>query len=129
MLLAMHLETSPHTRGKLPLVLKMLAGLGNIPAYAGKAACLRWLDRSRWKHPRIRGESQSISRLRLMLLGNIPAYAGKAGFFCSPLNFCQETSPHTRGKRLGKKGSVKKPGNIPAYAGKALSFDQLNDKQ
>ena len=93
-----NVETSPHTRGKPVWFVAVSVMTRNIPAYAGKAACLRWLDRSRWKHPRIRGESQSISRLRLMLLGNIHAYAGKAGFFCSPLNFCQETSPHTRGK-------------------------------
>ena len=78
MLLAMHLETSPHTRGKLPLVLKMLAGLGNIPAYAGKAGffcsplnfCQETSPHTRGKRL---GKKGSVKKP-----GNIPAYAGKA---------------------------------------------------
>ena len=58
------------------------------------------------KHPRIRGESASLSLL---------------------LNMVTETSPHTRGKHDWRRQDEVGAGNIPAYAGKAyLSYGFLD---
>ena len=50
-------ETSPHTRGKLEHKFLYSKQLGNIPAYAGKAASGSGKLDGGQKHPRIRGES------------------------------------------------------------------------
>ena len=52
------IETSPHTRGKLNHTHATAKGIGNIPAYAGKAWRFWCCWQCTWKHPRIRGESQ-----------------------------------------------------------------------
>ena len=77
-------------------------GLGNIPAYAGKAEIrfMKWSEVK--KHPRIRGESPlSFDRLTDM----------------------PETSPHTRGKPRLIHSRWIAGRNIPAYAGKAILED------
>ena len=101
------LETSPHTRGKPPIASAQGNPIRNIPAYAGKARRSGLSKILEEKHPRIRGESQSISSLISML---------------------SETSPHTRGKPTMPCKSTISCGNIPAYAGKARGLAPVAEK-
>ena len=98
MLLAMHLETSPHTRGKPVWFVAVSVMTRNIPAYAGKAWFSGLGGLQGRKHPRIRGESPN----RLVWD-----------------NWQKETSPHTRGKPALTSTRFDQLRNIPAYAGKA----------
>ena len=91
-------ETSPHTRGKQKEIFPGSEGVGNIPAYAGKANLAAYGVVSDRKHPRIRGESTPMH----VRVSN-----------------ALETSPHTRGKLKKNQQRQTERGNIPAYAGKA----------
>ena len=70
-------ETSPHTRGEREAASKSRKTFGNIPAYAGRTEYAEGVERTRWKHPRIRGENAALYWRQYDVGGNIPAYAGR----------------------------------------------------
>ena len=72
------------------------ASSGIIPAYAGSTAASTPPTRSRWDHPRIRGEHPHGVQLRVGVLGS---------------------SPHTRGALQKDLLARAQRGIIPAYAG------------
>ena len=99
--LAMRQETSPHTRGEPFATTSSTSYDGNIPAYAGRTEPQARGNVGPEKHPRIRGENL---------------------YYGSPIFYCRETSPHTRGEPHPKKKGLPFPGNIPAYAGRTLTL-------
>ena len=92
--------SSPLTRGKQQGRWFQVAGIGLIPAHAGKTGTSSSSTKSPRAHPRSRGENAA---------GQARRQPGKG------------SSPLTRGKRelLGRRGVV--PGLIPAHAGKTGS--------
>ena len=71
--------SSPLTRGKHALSIRVRRALGLIPAHAGKtgqrlAWCLVW-----WAHPRSRGENRPTRRSRVHQGGSSPLTRGKHG--------------------------------------------------
>ena len=89
--------SSPLTRGKQTISLRLARPHRLIPAHAGKTCTARRVAIPGWAHPRSRGENRSISRPR----------AGRMG-----------SSPLTRGKRSDRTRQPCQPGLIPAHAGK-----------
>ena len=88
---------SPLTRGKHVDVVHGCAGHGRIPAHAGKTCSATPQRRTRWAHPRSRGENFLIVEVAEKLDGASPLTRGK-------LTRCLDgTAPH---------------GRIPAHAGK-----------
>ena len=94
--------SSPLTRGKPLLPTAPKAPPGLIPAHAGKTGWFRSWSRSRWAHPRSRGENGAGDRACLTSLGS---------------------SPLTRGKRWYVRPCPSTAGLIPAHAGKTLRPD------
>ena len=88
--------SSPHTRGALFHVLRLGAGPGIIPAYAGSTEDRQRRLHGRRDHPRIRGEHDDSDQYVIDGLGS---------------------SPHTRGARWLSATPSGVPGIIPAYAG------------
>ena len=88
--------SSPHTRGALRRPLRSLRSRRIIPAYAGSTTNSNPSIRSRWDHPRIRGEHG-------VLAVDVDGAAG--------------SSPHTRGAPLPHVHLGKIKRIIPAYAG------------
>ncbi len=94
-------ETSPHTRGE-PDASGYSDDLErNIPAYAGRTGIFFSVTGSVWKHPRIRGENESL------MSWNYPD---------------GETSPHTRGELVFLHVIKNHLRNIPAYAGRTVDW-------
>ena len=94
---AVHVGSSPLTRGKHIAIVELAPDRGLIPAHAGKTRRPRRRGKFRWAHPRSRGEN-------------------------SPLHLTpseiQGSSPLTRGKRRLRRGRAQRHGLIPAHAGK-----------
>ena len=88
--------SSPHTRGALFHVLRLGAGPGIIPAYAGSTEDRQRRLHGRRDQPRIRGEHDDSDQYVIDGLGS---------------------SPHTRGARWLSATPSGVPGIIPAYAG------------
>ena len=92
--------SSPHTRGARTNPRTERRHDGIIPAYAGSTtSSKRWI-RSRWDHPRIRGEH--------MLLPIVTKITGGS-------------SPHTRGAPRRRRRHAHRGRIIPAYAGSTSS--------
>ena len=89
--------SSPLTRGKPSGGAVLHGGAGLIPAHAGKTAYVTDVTRTRWAHPRSRGENTYSSEY-------LPKSSG--------------SSPLTRGKLLQCLPEGKQQGLIPAHAGK-----------
>ena len=89
--------SSPLTRGKHDDVTPGGLHLGLIPAHAGKTAVRPTWRRSRWAHPRSRGE-------------NLPVL--------SALETTMGSSPLTRGKPVERRPRRARRRLIPAHAGK-----------
>ena len=89
--------SSPLTRGKQVLSESHTAGLGLIPAHAGKTPPANTPRPANWAHPRSRGENTHNAFL-------LPTIHG--------------SSPLTRGKLIGKPLPEHVTGLIPAHAGK-----------
>ena len=89
--------SSPLTRGKPAAWQIPLRVRGLIPAHAGKTSCCSPCMRSRWAHPRSRGENALDFNANHTLGGS---------------------SPLTRGKHRRSPGRFRSPGLIPAHAGK-----------
>ena len=93
--------SSPLTRGKLALIVRVGHEDGLIPAHAGKTRRSRPVTRPTRAHPRSRGENLS----------------GAVDF-----ERVQGSSPLTRGKPLNNFGQRLHVGLIPAHAGKTTSY-------
>ena len=91
--------SSPLTRGKLRLRLRLTNLLGLIPAHAGKTAKPRERPGSQRAHPRSRGENIFVQHFVLAMNGS---------------------SPLTRGKQRRISRFSIEQGLIPAHAGKTI---------
>ena len=89
--------SSPLTRGKQVLSESHTAGLGLIPAHAGKTPPANTPRPANWAHPRSRGENCAASASRSSRRGS---------------------SPLTRGKHNERAARQLRIGLIPAHAGK-----------
>ena len=89
--------SSPLTRGKQVLSESHTAGLGLIPAHAGKTVLGAITGTINGAHPRSRGENAQVRAVVVRHLGS---------------------SPLTRGKPTGRRESSCTRGLIPAHAGK-----------
>ena len=94
-----HAGSSPHTRGAPGYAPSQIPGDGIIPAYAGSTRPMMGLTISRWDHPRIRGEHETVV-MKLLKKGG--------------------SSPHTRGAPSTLRRSRRPSRIIPAYAGSTL---------
>ena len=92
-------ETPPLTRGRLDGTVVSGNSNGNTPAYAGKTPFIGPCYTVDWKHPRLRGEDQSLDVWHLAQ---------------------EETPPLTRGRPDMIRPDKLESGNTPAYAGKTL---------
>ena len=92
--------SSPLTRGKQQGRWFQVAGIGLIPAHAGKTQLGRHVDSQVRAHPRSRGENANF-------LGGVVSSPG--------------SSPLTRGKPARRYWRVHRGGLIPAHAGKTPS--------
>ena len=104
LLLLLRFGSSPLTRGKRREDRFSCAGLGLIPAHAGKTAGILSSIFFTTAHPRSRGENVS----------DVNVCAVSAG-----------SSPLTRGKRVAVAVAAEAPGLIPAHAGKTSAFDAV----
>ena len=91
--------SSPHTRGALFHVLRLGAGPGIIPAYAGSTPMATVISFAPSDHPRIRGEHTPIK----------PPIGDEMG-----------SSPHTRGAPPRRRDGDRRDRIIPAYAGSPM---------
>ena len=132
--------SSPLTRGKLALEALDNAGLGLIPAHAGKTQTRPESRRPIGAHPRSRGENTTVSRPSITSGGSspltrgkrgaqasdgtqtglIPAHAGKTHDMQHDVDDDWGSSPLTRGKPTYRVVSLGPPGLIPAHAGKTF---------
>ena len=92
--------SSPRVRGKLVEKDVSGAGIGLIPACAGKTFFQASASAARQAHPRVCGENESQFMAPVMAGGS---------------------SPRVRGKRRGALGTWPDPGLIPACAGKTIA--------
>ena len=92
--------SSPLTRGKQVLSESHTAGLGLIPAHAGKTVFAGGQGGDRRAHPRSRGENSYAATIAVCFMGS---------------------SPLTRGKQSGSCVIIEKLRLIPAHAGKTRS--------
>ena len=92
--------SSPLTRGKHGGDRKRRQGGRLIPAHAGKTVCCSPCRRSRWAHPRSRGENKNAALLEMPVIGS---------------------SPLTRGKREDRHPRLDVQRLIPAHAGKTTA--------
>ena len=112
-----HPGPSPLTRGKLqerhahPLL------VGLIPAHAGKTSSSSWLLRRSAAHPRSRGENSRVVMM-VPFRGAHPRSRGENSGTSCCLQWCQGSSPLTRGKRICIDGDRAVLRLIPAHAGK-----------
>ena len=97
--------SSPLTRGKPRASLVRRAGLGLIPAHAGKTFPAGLIGGARRAHPRSRGENWLL-------------YVSSCGVGGS--------SPLTRGKHAATMGAPRQGGLIPAHAGKTPARGLIN---
>ena len=95
---------SPRARGSLVVRDEGVAGLGSIPACAGKPRSRCRRGRRSRVHPRVRGE---------------------APFGTAPWTASQGPSPRARGSHGDGGGSVSHGGSIPACAGKPASGSRI----
>ena len=94
-------ETSPPTWGKLGSTMERSMDCRNIPTYVGKT-CRRTCRTCRCrKHPHLRGENETSSRIARV---------------------SSETSPPTWGKQKATELNRKTVRNIPTYVGKTARF-------
>ena len=136
--------SSPLTRGKQVLSESHTAGLGIIPAHAGKTQTNKPRARGMRDHPRSRGENCLGEHLGGFGGGIIPAHAGKTsstesestpatdhprsrgensnGSWAYPTG--TGSSPLTRGKPADHQANPHRHGIIPAHAGKTWSHQR-----
>ena len=91
--------SSPLTRGALNNLNLLRKQAGLIPAYAGSTPLARDMSRSRWAHPRLRGEHHPADHVTQSSVGS---------------------SPLTRGALSGLSRHCFEVGLIPAYAGSTV---------
>ena len=109
--------SSPLTRGKREMKMRLSEHEGLIPTHAGKT-CRGSPRRSRfWAHPHSRGENSSVSPSPEILPGSSPLTRGKRKL--RPGAARQSgSSPLTRGKRQSPSQTLPSLGLIPTHAGK-----------
>ena len=130
--------SSPLTRGKPSWSKRPTPTARLIPAHAGKTRRPRRRGKSRWAHPRSRGENEYLKRgsfispgsspltrgklLRSIVQqgvqGLIPAHAGKTSNQPGSGGATGGSSPLTRGKQRIRPARLSRAGLIPAHAGK-----------
>ena len=109
--------SSPLTRGKHGLVLRVRGHPGLIPAHAGKTRLrASWAWRT-WAHPRSRGENKVEGLVGVADLGSSPLTRGKHAF-TEQRPGGQRLIPAHAGKLTRRNGDVPGRGLIPAHAGK-----------
>ena len=89
----------PRGRGKVSLMVKVSAGQGITPAWAGKRWTVAGIGRGKWDHPRVGGEK--------------PRHGGGA-------MQGRASPPHGRGKDSGTVHGCGQLRITPALAGKSL---------
>ena len=129
--------SSPHTRGALARLCRILKIQGIIPAYAGSTFTFSGLMVASADHPRIRGEHGCVRRVSCALAGSSPHTRG--ALVTSRVALPTEpdhprirgehrrppdrrvaqggSSPHTRGARRRSRWRRRRGRIIPAYAG------------
>ena len=75
--------SSPLTRGKRVIVIRLDVRLGLIPAHAGKTTACSPGSSTRRAHPRSRGENGYFSRISSASAGSSPLTRGKHSLTCA----------------------------------------------